>query len=70
MVMPGDNMQLEIELHHAGGDGEGPAVRDPRRRHAPSAREPLPKSSSKTVRSNRSRVITVQANLRQLTNFE
>ena len=32
MVMPGDNVQLEIELHHPGGDGEGPALRHPRRR--------------------------------------
>ncbi len=31
MVMPGDNVTMEIELIGAGGAGEGPAVRHPRR---------------------------------------
>ena len=45
MVMPGDNVQLGDRAAHAGGDGEGPALRHPRRRHAPSAPAPSPKSS-------------------------
>ena len=32
---------------HSSRDGEGPALRHPRRRHAPSAQEPSPRSSSK-----------------------
>ncbi len=32
MVMPGDNISLEIELHHASRHGKGPALRHPRRR--------------------------------------
>ena len=32
MVMPGDNVELAGGADHAGGDGKGPALRDPRRR--------------------------------------
>ena len=32
MVMPGDNVQLEIDAAHAGSHGEGPALCHPRRR--------------------------------------
>ncbi len=32
MVMPGDNVSVEIERDRAGGDGKRPAVRHPRRR--------------------------------------
>ncbi len=32
MVMPGDNIQMKVELICADRDGRGPAVRDPRRR--------------------------------------
>ena len=32
MVMPGDNVSAGDRADHAGGDGKGPAVRDPRRR--------------------------------------
>ena len=32
MVMPGDNVQLADRADYAGGHGEGPALRDPRRR--------------------------------------
>ena len=32
MVMPGDNIQMTIDADHAGGDGRGAALRDPRRR--------------------------------------
>ena len=38
---------------HPGGHGEGPALRHPRRRHAPSAQEPSPRSSSKESAINR-----------------
>ena len=31
MVMPGDNVSVEIELHRAGRHGKRPALRDPRR---------------------------------------
>ena len=31
MVMPGDNVSVEIELHRAGRHGKGPALRDSRR---------------------------------------
>ena len=32
MVMPGDNVQLEIDAAHAGRHGKGPPLRHPRRR--------------------------------------
>ena len=32
MVMPGDNVSVEVECHRAGGDGKRPAICDPRRR--------------------------------------
>ena len=32
MVMPGDNVSLDDRVDHAGGDGEGVALRDSRRR--------------------------------------
>ena len=32
MVMPGDNVSMEVELIGADRDGRGPALRDPRRR--------------------------------------
>ena len=47
MVMPGDNVALEIELPHAGRDGKGSAVCDPRRRTYGRAPGPSRKSSSR-----------------------
>ena len=32
MVMPGDNIQMQVELIAPDRDGAGPALRDPRRR--------------------------------------
>ncbi len=46
MVMPGDNISAGDHAAHPGRHGEGPALRHPRRRHAPSAPEPSPRSSS------------------------
>ena len=48
MVMPGDNIAARDHAAHAGRDGEGSALRHPRRRHAPSAPVPSPRSSSKS----------------------
>ena len=46
MVMPGDNVQLEIDADHAGSHGEGPALRHPRRRTHRRRRHDLARSSS------------------------
>jgi len=46
MVMPGDNVELQIELITAGGHGEGTALRDSREAAGPWARERSRKSSS------------------------